>query len=292
MARSPVPVMAPRSRPAVSFSLDRRPEAATQVHLDAFEGPLGLMLALIEARQLDVLTVRLGDLAGAFLEALAAVPGDRLPHLSTFVTVAAQLILIKSRALLPQAPVPPGVMPEAELDPEEELRRRLVLYRLYRDAGAALGARLQTGGVLFHREPSAATAAGLAGARASDDPPLSPTLLSEALVVSAQLIPPEVSAPGVVARSVTLAERADALRAALRGAPEVVLQDLLAGVRDRVLVAVTFLALLELVKRREATIEQDEPWGPIRCRLAAAGSVGAAMPVVGGAIDETLADFA
>jgi chromatin segregation and condensation protein Rec8/ScpA/Scc1 (kleisin family) len=46
----------------------------------------------------------------------------------------------------------------------------------------------------------------------------------------------------------------------------VVLQDLLAGARDRVVVAVTFLALLELVKRREVTAEQAEPWGPIVVR--------------------------
>ena len=49
-------------------------------------------------------------------------------------------------------------------------------------------------------------------------------------------------------------------------APAVVLQDLLRDVRDRVVVAVTFLAMLELAKGRELTIEQDEPWGPIVCR--------------------------
>jgi segregation and condensation protein A len=282
--------MAQRVRPAVSFSLDRRPDAATQVHLDAFEGPLGLMLALIETRQLDVLTVRLGDLAAAFLEALAALPGDRLPHLSTFVTVAAQLILIKSRALLPQAPGPTGSAPDVGVDPEEELRSRLVLYRLYRDAGAALAARLKGGGVLFHREASAATAAGLAGARASDHAPLDAALLVAALVHGARLIPPLPAPPEIVARTLTLAERAEAIRAALRGAPEIILQELLAGVRDRVVLAVTFLALLELVKRREVTIEQDVPWGPIRCRLVEArvDAVGAAAEL----IDETLADFA
>ena len=82
----------------IRFTDDRRPEAATLVHLETFDGPLGLLLALIEQRQLDILTVRLGELAGAYLEALAAVPGERMPHLSAFVAVAAQLILIKSRA--------------------------------------------------------------------------------------------------------------------------------------------------------------------------------------------------
>ena len=51
-----------------------------------------------------------------------------------------------------------------------------------------------------------------------------------------------------------------------RGADRIVLQELLADVRDRVVRAVTFLALLELAKRRELTVEQDEPWGPIVAR--------------------------
>jgi len=290
VAQAARPAAAPGSRPVVSFSLDRRPDASPQVRLDTFEGPLGLMLALIEARQLDVLTVPLGDLAGAFLEALAALPGDRLPHLSTFVTVAAQLILIKSRALLPAPPLPAGPLPDAGIDPEEDLRRRLVLYRIYRDAGVALAARLEEGRVLFHREPSAATAAGLMGARAADEAPLDPALLAAALASSTRLMPPGPEAPEIVARTLTLAERAEAIRAALRRAPEVILQALLAGVRDRVVLAVTFLALLELVKRREVSVEQDQPWGPIRCRLLAPD--GDAPRGGAGPIDETLADFA
>ena len=67
-------------------------------------------------------------------------------------------------------------------------------------------------------------------------------------------------------RTITLTERADIIRAALRDAPTVVLQDLLNGVRDRVVIAVTFLALLELMKRREIVVEQAAPWGPIVAR--------------------------
>jgi chromatin segregation and condensation protein Rec8/ScpA/Scc1 (kleisin family) len=65
---------------------------------------------------------------------------------------------------------------------------------------------------------------------------------------------------------ITLAERAAVIRSALGDADAVVLQELLRGVRDRVVVAVTFLAMLELVKRREIVVEQAEPWGPIVAR--------------------------
>jgi segregation and condensation protein A len=66
-----------------------------------------------------------------------------------------------------------------------------------------------------------------------------------------------------MARTITLAERAAVIRAALKRAPVLVLQELLRDVTDRVVVAVTFLALLELAKEREVAIDQAEPWGPI-----------------------------
>ena len=81
-----------------------------------------------------------------------------------------------------------------------------------------------------------------------------------------RLVPEPVPPPEVVPRAVTVEERAAVIRRALRAAPVIVLQDLLSGVRDRVVVAITFLAMLELVKQRELSVEQQEPWGPIVCR--------------------------
>ena len=84
-------------------------------------------------------------------------------------------------------------------------------------------------------------------------------LLSRAVAHLATIAPPPELPPEVVPRTITLAERAAIIRAALRDAPTVVLQDLLSGVRDRVVIAVTFLAMLELMKRREIVVEQAEP---------------------------------
>ena len=267
----------------------RRPEAATHVQLEAWEGPLALLLSLIEARQLDVLTVPLGGLADAYLEALATLEGDRMGHVSAFVAVASQLILIKSRAMLPRAPEPaaPGALAPDEPDPEAELRARLLLYRAYRDAGRELQATAEARIGLFRREPSAAHAAALAGARPADGPPLQPALLVKALARLVRIQPPVMPPPEVVARTITLAARAEIIRDALRGADTVVLQDLLRNVRDRVVVAVTFLAMLELMKRREIVVEQLEPWGPIVARRS-----GEAVPTAAAPIDESLESFA
>jgi segregation and condensation protein A len=281
---------------AVRMEAGLRPEASIQVRLETWEGPLGLLLALIEARQLDVMTVPLGSLADAYLDALAALEGDRMGHVSAFVAVASQLILIKSRAMLPrhEAEAPVG-LPDEGRDPEAELRARLILYKAYRDAGAALQAVALERVGLFRREPGAAQAAAVAGARPVDVTPLDPALLVRALDGISRIAPPPPLPPETIARTITLADRAAVIRAALRDAGTIVLQDLLRGVRDRVVVTVTFLAMLELMKRREIVVEQAEPWGPIVARPTTAEELAAAgvVPVVADEpIDETLESFA
>ena len=289
--------------PAVRFGAGRRPESSTEVSLESFDGPLALLLTLIEARQLDVVSVPLGALADAYLDALATLETDRLGNISAFVSIASQLILIKSRAILPRRVVEgPIALPEDEPDPEAELRARLLLYRAHRDAGRRLQASAITRVGLFRREPSLAAAAGQAGARPPDGPPLDPEVLILALDRLARIAPPPDLPPETVARTITLTERAAIIRDAIRGAGTVVLQDLLNGVRDRVVVAVTFLAMLELMKRREIVVSQAEPWGPIVARATTAeeravgrpGAPGApdAPPDVDEPLDETLESFA
>jgi segregation and condensation protein A len=253
--------------PQIAFAARRRPEDATQVTLAEWQGPLGLLLALVEARRLDVMTVPLGALAEAYLDALAAVEDDRLGNLASFVTVASQLILIKSRALLPRPPEP-AVPMDGEPDPEAALRARLLAYKAYRDAASILQEGALAGRLLARREPSLAQAAARAGATEPPAPRLDPVILVRALDRLAAVAPPIVPPPEALPRTITMEERAAVIRAAISAAGPVVLQELLAGVRDRVVIAVTFLAMLELVKRGEATIEQAAPWGPIIVRPA------------------------
>ena len=164
------------------FGEGRRPEAATRVAVAEFEGPLALLLSLIEARQLDVLTVPLGALADAYLDALATLEADRLGNVSSFVAVASQLILIKSRAMLPRRrPLDPPAWPTRRPTPRRSCApacsctapTATPALRLADEALRRVG--------LFRREPGAAHAAALAGARPSDAPPLVPALLVRAL---------------------------------------------------------------------------------------------------------------
>jgi segregation and condensation protein A len=275
----------PGSAPEVAFA-EGMVESATHVKLDAFDGPLALLLAVIEARQLDVLTVPLGGLAAAYLDALATLEGDRLGNVSAFVAVAAQLILIKSRAILPRPPKLAAVPLDDELDPEAELRARLLEYKRFRDAGAALGERLDVHR-LFRRDADVAASAGRAGARPPERPPLPVSVLTKALGRLWRVVPETPQPAEIVARTITLTERTAVIREALLNADTVILQDLLEGVHDRVVVAVTFLAMLELSKRREITLEQKMPWGPIIARRLHESSAESETE-----IDESLGSFA
>ncbi len=225
-----------------------------EVQLDVFAGPLDLLLHLIESRQLDVITVPLAEMADAYVAHLARHPVGA-EQLADFVAVASQLILLKSRRLLPGEP-PPSVSGAEDEPDEEELRRRLIEYRALRDAARALGERDGVTPVL-RREP-----------RESDLPeaatdPLPAGLLSGALDRLAAIPEPVPPPPEVVPREVTIAMQLATLRAALSSSERVVLQQVLMACRSRTEVTVTVLAMLELVRRRLARVQQDELFGPI-----------------------------
>ncbi len=121
---------------------------APRVTVEGFDGPLDLLLELVEEKKLDILTVRLGDLADAYLarvRAMAALPADEV---SAFLALASRLVLLKARSLLPSL----EPLPEEEGESEEELRLRLLEYAIVRERAGQLGARLRAGERAFHRE--------------------------------------------------------------------------------------------------------------------------------------------
>ena len=229
-------------------------EPGFEVQLGVFSGPLAVLLHLIESRQLDVLSVPLAELADAYAAHLATHPIDP-GQLAEFVAVAARLILLKSRSLLP-GEVAPGLPDAADEPDEEELRRRLLEYRALRHVALALGER-DLVSPLMRREP-----------RESDLPsvavvPLPASLLAEALRALVAIPEPEAPAPEIVAREITIAMQIVVLRAALAAGGRVVLQQLLATCRSRTEATVTLLATLELVRRRQVRVRQRDLFGPI-----------------------------
>src|SRR5438093_9355841 len=121
---------------------------APRVTVEGFDGPLDLLLELVEERKLDILTVSLGDLADEYLarvRAMAALPADEV---SAFLALASRLVLLKARNLLPSL----EPLAEEEGESEEEPRARLLEYAVVRERAGQLGGRLRAGQRALHRE--------------------------------------------------------------------------------------------------------------------------------------------
>ncbi|MGH2489817.1 MAG: segregation and condensation protein A, partial [Candidatus Limnocylindria bacterium] len=208
--RAAIPV---EGDPRVGVPIGPAPEF--HVELPVFEGPLPLLLHLIESAELDIRSVALATVTDAYVTYVATHRVDAA-NLAQFVATAAQLILIKSRSLLPAEPgglEAPGL---EDVD-EEDLRRRLIAYRAIRDAARDLAAR-DLVAPMRRREP-----------RPSDLPeaplvPLDPVELADALARLAAVGEPEPPPPEVVPREVTVGQQIAVLRAALGDTGRVVLQ--------------------------------------------------------------------
>jgi len=226
------------------------------VNLPVFEGPLDLLLRLIEQEQLDITTVALAQVTDQFLEHLERIPEKPAAELAGFLVVAAKLLQIKSEALLPRPPErDPG-----EEDPAEALARQLMLYRQFKEAAADLATRekegLRTYLRLSHEPPVVDEQLDLGGLGLNElraamldalaDLPEGPNLEQAAE-------PPKIRIRDKIRWIVDLMEREDHVSFNL----------LLSSAASRLDIVVSFLALLELVKGRTVIARQAEPFADI-----------------------------
>ncbi|HIO62134.1 MAG TPA: segregation/condensation protein A, partial [Deltaproteobacteria bacterium] len=125
------------------------PENPLEIKIPLFEGPLDLLLHLIRKKEVSITEVRLSELTASYLEYLDKLQSINLDLAGEFLEIAAMLILIKSRSLLPKSPV--DIEELEEEDPEEILRRRLLEYQHYKDAAFELSSLDILGRDVFQR---------------------------------------------------------------------------------------------------------------------------------------------
>lgn len=232
----------------------RRLTTPYRLKLTVFEGPLDLLLQLIENRELDITTVSLAQVTDQYLEYIGLLQEIEAGALAEFLVIAAKLLLIKSRLLLPQ---PPGLEEEEE-DVGQELARQLLEYKRFKEAALTLRQREAQGLRAYVRvapPPELPRRFDLEGVSVDD--------LLEAVrqALQAHPAPPvsEVVAPFVISIADKMAEILDSV--AERG--RVSFQRLLAESRSRLEVIVAFLALLELIKEHKVVVRQERLFGDI-----------------------------
>ena len=224
---------------------------APRVTVEGFDGPLDLLLELVEERKLDIITVRLGDLADEYLarvRAMATLPADEV---SAFLALASRLVLLKARSLLPSL----EPLTEDEGESEEELRARLLEYAVVRERASALGARLRAGERAFHREggtidlpPRGGEVDALASA------------WSRVLALAAREREEDIVAPP---ERYSVEQRTAEIEALVASQERVTFATLLADAPSVGFAVVTFIALLDLYRRAAIDLSQDELFGDI-----------------------------
>jgi segregation and condensation protein A len=227
-----------------------------------YEGPMDLLLQLIEHSELDITKLSLALVTDQYLEYIHQITDLEPDEVSAFLVIAAKLVQIKSEALLPRPPVrEPG-----EEDPGEALARQLILYKRYREIAALLMQREDAGLRTYLRlapPPKLEGIVDLEGISIED-------IASAAQDIFADLGLADALQSVVPPYRVTIREKISVITEALHKRPNVAFRSLIRPGHSRLEIVVTFLALLELIKRHLVRASQDDLFGEISLEVSEA----------------------
>ena len=233
---------------------------AYPVRLEKFEGPLDLLLHLIKKNELEIRDIPIALITRQYLDAIHLMQELNLDVAGEFLVMAATLIHIKSKMLLPRPETAAGV-PGEEEDPRDALVRRLLEHQKFKAAAGLLHEREQLRQAQWQRPDE--VVAHIAGDEY--EPELEVDLFSllgafQAVVDRAKLRPKMLLPP----EQIPVEVRIDQLLARLSETEAMGFEDLFADVNDRSGLIVTFLALLEMIRLKLVRVFQSGSFGPIR----------------------------
>lgn len=231
---------------------------ALHVRLDVFDGPLDLLLSLIKEQQLDIATVPLASVAEQYLAYVRVMEDLDMEVAAEYLVIAATLVFLKSKALLP--PIPQEFIDESEESAEqveERLRRRLIAYSRYRELGVQLRARQDEASGFYFRDSGDPTSELVQHYR------IDPEKLKRAFIIMLQQARPEKRE--VVRERVSLLAQMDYISRKVKDQGTVSFFALCRELgMTREVIIVTFLAILELVRRHRIEFEQADIEDDIR----------------------------
>jgi segregation and condensation protein A len=239
-------------------------ETDYKVKLEVFEGPLDLLLYLIKQDEIDIYDISIERITGQYLEYLQAFKELNIELAGEFIVMAANLIYLKSRSLLPVDQQPPEEDAEED-DPRWDLIRQLIEYKKFKEAAAELHQRALEQERIFARE---------GGPSHLQDPLRLGEVGIFQLINAFQTVIKRVEAredvQEIFGERFSVSEKIDAiLQRVAVGAP-IRFSDLFGAVVSRLEVVVTFLALLELIRLRQVRAVQKNIFAEIEIAAAAA----------------------
>ena len=232
-------------------------ELPYQVRIENFEGPLDLLLHLIKKNEINIYDIPVAMIAQQYLEYLEAMEELNLNVAGDFLVMAATLLQIKSKMLLPVDETADD--DEDGPDPREELVRRLLEYKTYREAARQLDDQEKMWREIFWREQAPSVE------EVEKDLPLDNVSLFDLVDALKEVLErnPSSRLIEIVPDNLTVRERMNVILEMLEGKDSISFAALFEGSSHRMVVVVTFLALLELMRLRVARVFQAETFGPI-----------------------------
>jgi Uncharacterized conserved protein len=236
------------------------PPDALEVFLEAFEGPLDLLLYLIKRQNIDILDINVAEITEQYIAYVELMEASQFELAAEYLVMAAMLAEIKSRILLPRS----KEEEEEEEDPRAQLIRRLQEYERYREAAERVDALPR-----LYRDFFIGSAQGPDLERVAPRPDID---LQEILLAFAEVLRrADLNESHHIQReSLTTRERMTQILLRISAEHFTPLQSLLMKDEGREGVVVTFLAIMELIKESLVELSQTEPFGPIHIRARAA----------------------
>lgn len=242
----------------MDFQIASHQSEGYQISTEIYSGPLDLLLQLIEKAELDITRLALAQVTDQYLAYLHELQEQNAAEVSAFLVIAARLVQIKSSALLPR---PTSIGPAVEEDPGEALAQQLIIYKRFKELGQVLENREIDGLRSYLRLDTSSHVQVNAKLDLSE-------LTLEGLIEAARDIfggngnlPPlsqVVSIPRI-----TIRQKINTIIENLRKTGNVSFRTLLSAPENRLEIVVTFLAMLELIKRRIVNANQSGLFGDI-----------------------------
>ncbi len=241
-------------------------ESEYKVKLEIFEGPLDLLLYLIKKDELDIYEISLERITRQYLEYLQAFKELNIDVAGEFVVMAANLIYLKSRSLLPVDQQPPEEDAEED-DPRWDLIRQLIEYKKFKEAAAQLQVRQLEQERIFVREPNGMEHVLAAPFRLGE---VGIFQLINAFQAVLKRIDARENLEEVFGEHYTVSDKIEWILQRVGDGVPLRFSELFASMASRVEIVVTFLALLELIRLHQVSARQADPFDEIEIAAATA----------------------
>ena len=227
-------------------------ETDYKVRLEVFEGPLDLLLYLIKRDEIDIYDISLERITKQYLEYLQAFKELNIDIAGEFIVMAANLIYLKSRSLLPVDQQPPDEEAEED-DPRWDLIRQLIEYKKFKEAAAQLHDRELEQERIFSRDGGSAAAIAAAPLRLGE---VGIFQLINAFQNVIKRVEAREDLREIFGEHFTVSDKIEAILGRIAGGGRLRFSDLFGSIASRVEIVVTFLALLELIRLKQIRATQ------------------------------------